>query len=162
VPPDTLPPSGRFGHRPCGGRLPSEQAPCWVPCPAGRSAGGRCCSFRFVCLVCFSLQGGGSVPVADVPDAPLSTVGMGVAGLDCLHPRGAAIAGPTVAVEVVAVAGVPDEVGGFEGHGRFVFHAVSLQGRCRLSGRRVSPLQLAHGQRLGASTPRYGSNAVPR
>ena len=43
-----------------------------------------------------------------------------------------------------------------------VFHAVSLQGRCRLSGRRVTPLQLAHGQPPGASNPPLDSNAVPR
>ena len=64
---------------------------------------------------------GGSVPIADVPDAPLSTVGVGIAGLDRLLTLGAGVTLPTVAVQVVAVAGIPDQVGGFEGHGHGSF-----------------------------------------
>ena len=59
---------------------------------------------------------GASVTVADVPDAPLSTVGVGIAGLDCLHPLGAGVTLPTVAAGV-AVAGIPDFVRLVDGHG---------------------------------------------
>jgi hypothetical protein len=75
-----------------------------------------------------------SVAVADVPDAPLSTVGVGVPNFDRLHPLGAGVGRPPLsglASEGAAVAGIPDQVGGFEGHGHgsFRFDAVSLQGQ---------------------------------
>ena len=75
--------------------------------------------------------------VADVPDAPLSTVGVGVAGLDCLNPLGAGVTLPTVsglAGEGAAVAGGPDFVCLVDGHGSFRFDAVSLQGRGGIEG----------------------------
>ena len=77
-------------------------------------------------------RGGGrcpSVAVADVPDAPAATVGVSVAGLDCLQTLGAGVPLPTVAVQVVAVAGVPDFVRLVDGHGSFRFDGISLQGQ---------------------------------
>jgi len=61
----------------------------------------------------------GSVAVADVPDAPLSTVGMSVAGFDCLLTLGAGVAGPTLsglACQGAAIAGIPDQVRFGDGH----------------------------------------------
>ena len=89
---------------------------------------------------------GGSVPIADVPDAPLSTVGVGIAGLDRLLTLGAGVTLPTVAAGV-AVAGIPDQVGGFEGHGHGSFRlvdAVSLQGRGGGSVPPCATLEIAH------------------
>ena len=76
--------------------------------------------------------GGGSVAVADVPHAPAATVGVSVAGLDCLHPLGAGVPCPTLsslAGEGAAVAGVPDFVRLVDGHGSFRFDGISLQGQ---------------------------------
>ena len=71
--------------------------------------------------------------VADVPDAPLSTVGVGVAGLDCLHPLGAGVGVPpclSLASEAAAVAGVPDFVRLVDGHGSSrLVDVISLQGQ---------------------------------
>ena len=70
-----------------------------------------------------------SVTVADVPDAP-AAVGVGIAGLDCLHPLGASVAVPQGEVGALVAVG-PDAVGGFEGHGHgsFRFDGISLQGQ---------------------------------
>ena len=56
--------------------------------------------------------------VAHAPDAPASMLALvlQLAGVDCLHTLGAGVAGPAIAVEVVAVAGVPDLVCFGEGH----------------------------------------------
>ena len=64
---------------------------------------------------------GGSVPIADVPDAPLSTVGVGVPNFDRLLALGAGVRCPSLsslAGEVAAVEGVPDGVRFSDGHGR--------------------------------------------
>lgn len=75
----------------------------------------------------------GSVPIADVPDAPLSpTVGVSVAGLDRLHPLGGSVLRPTLgglACQGATVAGVPDFVCLIDGHGSFRFDEISLQGQ---------------------------------
>ncbi len=58
-------------------------------------------------LIGDAIGGSGSVAVADVPHAP-AAVGVSVADFDRLLPLGAGVGCPTIAVEVVAVAGIPD------------------------------------------------------
>lgn len=93
-----------------------------------------------------------SVAVADIPDPPLSTVGVGIANFDRLLPLGAGIGVPpclSLASEGATVAGIPDQVGGFEGHGHgsFRFDAVSLQGQGVASGEAVTVDPLSHAGR---------------
>jgi len=81
-----------------------------------------------------------SVAVGDAPDAPASMLALvlQLAGVDCLHTLGAGVAGPAIAVEVVAVAGVPDLVCFGEGHRSVsvvdLFSIVPLRasGRCQV------------------------------
>jgi hypothetical protein len=76
-----------------------------------------------VVIVVASVGGLGSVAVADVPDAVLSTVGVGVTGFDCLEALLTGIEVPSIH-RGGAVAGIPDQVGGFEGHGVCVHVAI--------------------------------------
>ena len=62
--------------------------------------------------------------VADVPAAVLSTVGVAVTGFDCLEALLTGIEVPSIH-RGGAVAGIPDQVGGFEGHGVCV-HVASM------------------------------------
>ena len=64
-----------------------------------------------------------SVAVADVPAAVLSTVGVAVTGFDCLEALLTGIEVPSIH-RGGAVAGIPDQVGGFEGHGVCVHVAI--------------------------------------
>jgi hypothetical protein len=58
------------------------------------------------------------VSVGDVPGAPSAVLALvlQLAGVDCFQALGAAVAFPPVAVDVVAVAGVPDQVCFVDGH----------------------------------------------
>jgi hypothetical protein len=107
----------------------------------------------------------GSVPVADVPDAPLSTVGVGVSNFDRFHALGAGVGFPCLGDVVAvgaAVASIPDQVGGFEGHGlvRF-FHAVILQGRSAGSGATVDSASAVTGPAAGRSSHRHQWRRYP-
>jgi len=70
---------------------------------------------RFVCVLRVSYRGDPSVAVADVPDSPLSTIGVSVAGLDCLQTLGAGVLTPEGEVGA-SVAVVPDLVRLVDGH----------------------------------------------
>ena len=94
----------------------------------GEDHGSVSCDLRV------SYRRSGSVPIADVPDAPLSiAVGVAVTNLDCLQALVAGVAVPQGEVGAL-VAVKPDLICFGQGHGSFRFDAVSLQGQA-LSGR---------------------------
>ena len=86
------------------------------------------------------LPPGASVAVGDVPGAPSAVLALvlQLAGVDRFQALGAAVAFPPVAVDVVAVAGVPDLVCFGDGHGRlsvvdlFSIAPLRASGRCQV------------------------------
>ena len=61
--------------------------------------------------------------IADVPDPVVSTVGVSVTGFDRLATLGAAVGCPTLSglLSGALIAGIPDQVGGLDGHGHGSF-----------------------------------------